>query len=296
MARRARPRRTAATTAEPRSFRWLILPAAVMAAIFAVVAIGTEMRVVRYLQASSNAPILAFVIFAAVLPLEFLFGTPHRPTWSERLGNLGAMLVHFVLGSAGIYLVFYELEITRLVATPGEPRLDLLSNPWLYALAYVALVDLVYYGYHRLQHAVPFLWHIHKLHHTDPAMNITTAKRTHFLEPPLQALIIVVPAGWILGSNPVGLSYALVVLTFFLYFGHANFELGFGRWTPLAVAPQYHRLHHRRDVLDHGSNFAQVLPLWDLLGGTYERPQGRRFVSTGVEGCDTTRARWQPIL
>ncbi|HEX5846775.1 MAG TPA: sterol desaturase family protein, partial [Rhodoplanes sp.] len=51
-------------------------------------------------------------------------------------------------------------------------------------LIYVALVplaflllltfDFFYYWFHRAQHEWPWLWQVHKLHHSDRALNVTS--------------------------------------------------------------------------------------------------------------------------
>ena len=42
----------------------------------------------------------AIAVFAVALPIEHFFGSGDPARWSERLGNLGAMLVHFFVGGA----------------------------------------------------------------------------------------------------------------------------------------------------------------------------------------------------
>lgn len=235
-------------------------------------------------------------VFAALLPVETLFGSGARPAVSERLGNIGAMVVNFVVGGALLAALMASPWAEGLTAFPQEPRWAVLENPWLYALAALFLVDALYYVYHRLQHSVPLLWHIHALHHSDPAMNVTTSRRTHFLERPLQFLVLVLPVLWALGVNGEGLAIMGVAGPFLLYFAHIDVKLPLGPLTPLVVGPQYHRLHHARDSHLHGVNFAQAFPLFDIVGGTYRRPAAGEFVATGIEGCDTAVQRWRPIV
>ena len=158
------------------------------------------------------------------------------------------------------------------------------------------LVDGLFYCYHRLQHASPLFWHVHKLHHTDPAMNITTSRRTHFLERALQYFCLTVPMFWVLGMNLQGMAYAAAITLFFLYFSHADVRLDLGALTPVLVGPMYHRLHHSRRAEHRDVNFAQAFPVFDVIGGTYRRPHWEEYPETGVEGCETAAARWRPVL
>jgi len=235
-------------------------------------------------------------VFAAVVPLEYFFGTGMRSPVSERLGNVGAMLVNFVLGSLLLNGVLAQPSMAGLMNFPQGPRWAALENPVLYGLAAMFLVDGLYYVYHRLQHANPLLWHIHAIHHSDPAVNITTSKRTHFLERPVQFFILITPVLWILGWNGSGLAVMAIAGPGLLYFAHMDLRLSLGALTPVIVGPQYHRVHHALDAHRQGANFAQAFPLFDMIGGTYHRPGSDEFVATGTEGCESTSARWRPIL
>jgi sterol desaturase/sphingolipid hydroxylase (fatty acid hydroxylase superfamily) len=235
-------------------------------------------------------------VFAMVFPLEVLFGSNSRATWSERFGNLSAMLIYFLIGGLVLNLSLMTPIGQWLSAFPREPRHPLLRNAYVWALTYVFLVDAAYYGYHRLQHAVPLFWRIHKLHHTDPAMNITTARRTHFLERALQYLCLSIPILWALGMHLEGMTYATLVTWIFVYAGHADVRLEIGFLTPIWVGPFYHRLHHSRLPEHRDVNFAQVFPVFDIIGGTYRRPRWDEYPATGVDGCNTPYERWRPLV
>jgi sterol desaturase/sphingolipid hydroxylase (fatty acid hydroxylase superfamily) len=236
---------------------------------------------------------LAFVL---VFPLEFAVGSQHSTTWSERGGNLVAMLLHLLAGGAILALALSSPIAPVLTAYPTAPRLGPLQNPYLWALVSAFVIDALFYVYHRLQHALPWFWHIHKLHHTDPAMNITTAKRSHFLERALQYFCLTVPMFWLLGFNPEGAVLAVGFTQVFVYIGHADVRLDVGILTPVIVGPLYHRLHHSRQAEHRDVNFAQVFPVFDIIGGTYRRPRWEDYPETGVEGCDTAYARWRPLI
>jgi sterol desaturase/sphingolipid hydroxylase (fatty acid hydroxylase superfamily) len=236
------------------------------------------------------------VAVAMALPLEVTFGSREGASWSERLGNVAAMLIHFAIGGVALHLVLATPIGQQISAFPRGPRYDWLSNPFVWALSFVVLLDAAFYGYHRLQHAVPLLWRIHKLHHTDPAMNVTTSRRTHFAERTLQHVFVRLPVLWALGMNLEGTLYATAISWFFLYTGHVDVRIDLGFLTPILVGPLYHRVHHGRSPEIRDANFAQVFPVLDILGGTYRRPVPREDVATGVDGCDTAYARWHPVV
>jgi sterol desaturase/sphingolipid hydroxylase (fatty acid hydroxylase superfamily) len=241
---------------------------------------------------------LSWYAFSIVLlvPLELLLGSEHSTTWGERGGNVLAMLANLVIGGAILALVLSSPIGPVVTGFPRAPRLEWLGNPYLWALVSAFVTDALFYVYHRLQHALPWFWHIHKLHHTDPAMNITTARRTHVLERALQYFCLTVPMFWLLGLNLQGAALAVGFTQIFLYVGHADVRLDIGILTPVIVGPLYHRLHHSRRAEHRDVNFAQVFPVLDIIGGTYRRPRWEEYPETGVEGCDTAYTRWRPLL
>jgi sterol desaturase/sphingolipid hydroxylase (fatty acid hydroxylase superfamily) len=251
--------------------------------------------VIEFLQQATEVW-WALAIFAIALPVEYLFATGPRPAVSERLGNVAALFVNFVFGSLLLNALLSWPPAAELMNFPEEPRVAALANPVLYCLAAMFVVDALYYVYHRLQHSVPWLWRIHALHHTDPSVNITTSRRTHFLERPLQFLVLITPSLWLLGWNDRGVALMAVTGPAVLYFSHLDVRLSLGALTPVLVGPQYHRIHHALDAHEHGANFAQAFPIFDVIGGTYRAPARNEFVKTGVRECATPAARWRPIL
>ena len=59
--------------------------------------------------------------------------------------------------------------------------------PMFEALAVLLLLDAWRYWEHRIYHEVPLLWRVHLVHHSDTALDITTAERHH----PLEAVLAV---------------------------------------------------------------------------------------------------------
>ena len=53
---------------------------------------------------------------------------------------------------------------------------------WLSVAVSVVALDLVIYMQHVMFHAVPVLWRLHRMHHADLDMDVTTGARFHPLE------------------------------------------------------------------------------------------------------------------
>ncbi len=145
---------------------------------------------------------------------------------------------------------------------------------WAWGIAAFLLLDLVKYLSHRLSHAVPLLWRLHRVHHADPDFDLTTALRFHPLESLLYRcfnlgviLLMAPPAGAVLASE--------LVSCLANFFDHANAALP-AKWDQLLrrwiVTPNVHRLHHTDDAANQGKNLGELLPWWDRMLGTYRDP------------------------
>lgn len=162
-------------------------------------------------------------------------------------------------------------DATGIVSVQGMfPWLG--RHPLLLFFVYYAIYDFTYYLIHRLQHAIPWWWALHSLHHSQRQVSCWTNDRDHYLDDLLEALIVAGVAV-LVGVSPT--EYALIVLSFELLqnLSHANVRLRFGRiFEKLLVDPRYHRLHHMRVDPErpalHACNYALVFPLWDILFGT----------------------------
>ncbi len=145
-------------------------------------------------------------------------------------------------------------------------------------LIYFILFDLVYYLIHRLQHAVPWWWALHSLHHSQRQLNCWSNDRDHYLDDLFEVLIITA-VSLLIGVQPVDYALLVVLGNLVQIFSHANVRVRFGRvLDKLLVDPVYHRHHHmmidpRRPHL-HNCNFALVFPIWDIMFHTalYNEP------------------------
>jgi sterol desaturase/sphingolipid hydroxylase (fatty acid hydroxylase superfamily) len=78
----------------------------------------------------------------------------------------------------------------------------------------------------------------------------------------------------LMGFNPLVTLSTAPVLTFFAIFIHANVNWDFGPLRYVIATPVFHRWHHSREREAWDKNFAGLLPLWDILFGTFYMPRG----------------------
>jgi len=157
-------------------------------------------------------------------------------------------------------------------------------------LAALLIFDFFYYWYHRLQHEWSLLWQQHKLHHADPALNVTSATFHHWLEGPLRTVFIAIPMTFVLKLSEADLGIIGVVLALWAGLKHANLRLPLGPVTPIVVGPQLHRLHHSIKPEHRDRNFAAFFPIYDLAFGTYCKPKRGEWPATGLPSGEWPRS------
>lgn len=151
----------------------------------------------------------------------------------------------------------------------GGGLLAQITSPFWKAAASLALLDLTLYFWHRASHTFECLWMFHKVHHSDPSMNVSTAFRIHFVELLLTACV---KAAFIVttGISPATLLAAETFIALNVMFHHADIAFrGERRLGLLFIAPHLHRVHHSVKRAEHDNNFGALLSIWDRLFGTF---------------------------
>ena len=201
-------------------------------------------------------------------------------------GNLGVVVVNTAL----LRLLFPVTAVgLALVAEAGGwGLLHLVAVPaWAAIIAAVVILDLAIYLQHVLFHAVPALWRLHRMHHADLEIDVTTGLRFHPIEILLSMLIkfAVVAA---LGAPAVSVLIFEVLLNATSMFNHGNVQ--FPAWLDrivrwIVVTPDMHRVHHSILARETNSNFGFNLPWWDRLFGTYRaQPEaGQLGMTIGID-------------
>ena len=139
------------------------------------------------------------------------------------------------------------------------------------ALLGFLILDLVVYAQHVVFHRVPWLWRLHRMHHADLDIDVTTGFRFHPFEI-LISLCIKIAAVLAFGIPPVAVFVFEVVLNATSLFNHANVAMPrrVDRIVRLLlVTPDMHRVHHSIVRAETDSNFGFNLPWWDRLFRTY---------------------------
>ena len=147
------------------------------------------------------------------------------------------------------------------------------------------IIDALIYWWHRANHAIPFLWRFHEVHHLDTELDSTTGVRFHFGEVVLSALVrslFVILLDIPLASVLV----AEIMLQLASLLQHANLRLP-NVWERrlgyVLVTPRWHEFHHRARRQDTDSNYGNLLSLWDRLFASANPQHTPASVGIGVE-------------
>ncbi|EIC29132.1 sterol desaturase family protein [Methylomicrobium album] len=218
-----------------------------------------------HMQFPDNWPFVCVILGFTLLS----FAEVQRPTLPQRPEqtlaayrvNLGLFVVNSVLMSAlSITGLWFALEHFS-----GEGPLDgIRSHGWKALLGFL-LLDLLLYAWHRVCHRFDGLWLFHKVHHSDPYLNVSTAFRIHIVEmvmtTVLKALYII-----LLGIDKTVVFAYETVYPLFVMFHHTNIAFPGEKWLgQMIVTPHLHRVHHSRERSEHDSNYGAILSIWDWL-------------------------------
>jgi len=228
------------------------------------------------------------VIFAAMAFWELL--APRRRQAIGRFRRWPSNIGIVVLDTVFVRLVFpvAAIGIALLAEARGWGLFQALAAPaWLAAGASVILLDLAIYLQHVLFHAVPVLWRLHRMHHADLEVDVTTGARFHPVEI-LLSMAIKLGVVAALGTPAVAVLIFEVLLNATSMFNHGNVRLPqrfdrLLRW--IVVTPDMHRVHHSVVPRETNSNFGFNLPWWDRLFGTYRAQPvaGHEGMTLGIE-------------
>lgn len=160
---------------------------------------------------------------------------------------------------------------------------------WPRAVFAVLLFDMWMYAWHRINHEVPFLWKFHRVHHSDPNMDVSTATRFHAGEIFFSS-ILRIPVILLLGMYLWELLIYEVLVAVVVQFHHANINLP-GKLDPILrriiVTPHMHKVHHSRWQPETDSNYSTIFSFWDRLWKTFRLHDPLKEIRMGLDDFDT---------
>jgi sterol desaturase/sphingolipid hydroxylase (fatty acid hydroxylase superfamily) len=231
------------------------------------------------------SPVIVVALFVGLAVLELALASRERT--SPPLGRFGTNFALMLL-TAGLSIL---TPLSSVIAADWAERQDIGLFNWVAAPAVLVLLatfllrGMTLYWLHRLSHAVPLLWRLHRVHHSDRFFDLSVSVRQHPLEYLVRAplfMLLTVAAGL-----PV---WAVVIVDLGLvasqYWEHLDVPVS-ERWRRrlgwLLMTPDLHRMHHSANPLQTESNYGSFLVLWDRLFGTYRSCEPIARIGLGDE-------------
>lgn len=237
-----------------------------------------------------------FAVLLLMMVLEALF--PRRKRQLSRKQRWTTNLTLVVLNTVSLKLMgpLTAIVVAGYALDQGWGLMAFSPIPlpiYLEVIIGVILLDLAVYLQHVAFHRIPFLWRLHKVHHVDRDIDVTTGIRFHPLESVIsmtyKCVVIV-----LLGPITLAVIVFEILLNASAMFNHANFRIN--SWLDrglrvLFVTPDFHRVHHSVIPKETNSNYGFFLSIWDYLGKTYiaQPHKSHQGMTIGLESYQTNK-------
>ena len=244
-----------------------------------------------------NETLIRFSVFLGLFALLALIeaAAPRRVRSQTRqarwVTNWGITIANTVL----LNIMAFALPLLAVGAAidAGQQGWGLFNRvelPLVFEIVLVVLIlDFAIWLQHLITHKVPFLWRLHRVHHADVDIDVTTAIRFHPLEIAF-SMLLKIGLVYLLGPAAIAVILFEIILNGTAMFNHANIKLPL--WLDaivrrVLVTPDMHRVHHSVHREEHDSNYGFSLSIWDRMFGTY--------ISQPADGHDDMKIglQWQ---
>ncbi len=208
-------------------------------------------------------------------------GRTHR--LRHAMSNLGIGILNGLVISLGFAAATLKIIETAETHSWGLLRQFQLS-PWIEGIVAFLLFDLWMYVWHRANHRIPFLWLLHRTHHSDLELDCTSALRFHTGEIILSSLLrlIVIP---LIGMQFTHLFIYELLLQPVIIFHHSNVALPekIDRvLRAIIVTPNMHRVHHSQVRDETDSNYSSIFSFWDRIAQSFRKRKDTRTLVYGL--------------
>jgi sterol desaturase/sphingolipid hydroxylase (fatty acid hydroxylase superfamily) len=235
---------------------------------------------------STSGTILAAM--AAIALLETAIPLHARGRWNRaHLGpNLALTLLTFA--TSAVFNVALVTALMRLETSGFGLLSSLGASPLMAAVIAVVALDFSFYVAHVAMHKLPALWRFHRVHHSDPAVDVTTTIRQHPGETVIRYAFLAAFA-IALGVSPGAFAVYRLWSAINGLLEHANIRMPL--WLDHALSlvttwPHMHKVHHSRAAHQTDTNYGNIFSFFDRLFRTFTPSEHGVNVVYGLEGLD----------
>lgn len=241
----------------------------------------------------SNLRLGVFIsILIIMMSAEALF--PRKARVMGRTRRWTSNLLLIIIDGLFVRLFFpmVAVGVAALSLQKGWGLFNVIDLPiWLEITFAIVLLDMLIYWQHVASHHIPILWALHKVHHADRDIDVTTGSRFHPLEIGL-SMVYKMALVALLGAPVLAVIIFEIILNGCAMFNHSNVKLPlkFDRvLRRFIVTPDMHRVHHSIIPSETNSNYGFSLSLWDRLFGSYtaQPADGHDHMVIGLEKHQT---------
>jgi sterol desaturase/sphingolipid hydroxylase (fatty acid hydroxylase superfamily) len=179
-------------------------------------------------------------------------------------------IVYTVFYRAGIYGVLWGAVFNGLEARLGGLRVEWAATwpLWVQIAAFWLVGDFIIYWLHRAQHAHPWLWAFHSVHHSPAELSTLTQNRRHLIERVYVDVALYLPLLVILGIPTEAWPVLWMVFGILEALQHGELDWDFGPLYYVVVSPVFHSIHHSTIEAHYNKNLGGMFSFWDYIFGT----------------------------
>lgn len=227
-------------------------------------------------------------VMAVMAVIEAIIPLRKRERWNRAhlAPNLILTFISFatnIVFNTALVLALFWLEANGL----GLLNTIAIDPLWAIAAA-IVILDFSFYAAHVAMHKIPGFWRYHAVHHSDPAVDVTTTIRQHPGESVIRyafLALFAIP----LGVGPAGFAVYRVWSALNGLVEHSNIRVP--RWLDVLLSlvttfPNMHKVHHSRDQRFTDTNYGNILSLWDRIFFTFTPSNYGTNVDYGLDGLD----------
>ena len=257
---------------------------------------------------------LFLAVMILLIFLEQRFPAGERAGWKDYFNTTAIFAISIIfmvttgLGGAaatlsswtGGWLGLPQFSPSGAFIVTGLGWFDQSVEVFLIAFFVLFFHDAWLYFSHRLEHKFSVLWAFHKVHHSEERMNIMTSGRDHFMQTVWRSFFSLLTIGLFVdldfkqAADIAGLTNLFLMIWSMFY--HSNTRIELPWLNKILVTPQVHRIHHSTMPEHQDKNFADIFPIFDIVGGTYLAPKRGEFPETGLSSGEKHANLWQALV
>jgi sterol desaturase/sphingolipid hydroxylase (fatty acid hydroxylase superfamily) len=246
---------------------------------------------------------LSLFLFITSFSLFAFFILNRRSVFSKNaIKNTITTLITIIINALMVPIIYYACISAEIIYNflhiPKIPTEFWAGTHWsILIILSVISVDCANYWNHRFMHT-KIGWPTHMVHHSDSHVNGFTTFRVHFLEVIVMQISYIVLLSW-MGINAGTVIFVSILCSLHNAYVHFEIDIDHGRLNWLIASPRFHRWHHADAPEVYGKNLANIMPIWDVIFGTYYKggqcnaPMGA--LKDGIPDTDIVKLILMPL-